>query len=206
MVLAQQRGKLPLGLERYVDKLKDVEINWRVVLQRFIQQSIPTDYTWSSRSKKDYALGIYLPSVIKEKIDIVVGVDTSGSIGQEELTKFLSEIIGIAKTFREVIDMRIMFHDVEVHGNYLIKNGNIPQIMAMTIKGGGGTSHKPFFEKVKKEVRDCKCMVSFTDGYSDIENMNLNDYKFSKLFIINKKGTIPKTKRGEAIFIKLKDD
>jgi predicted metal-dependent peptidase len=206
MVLAQQRGKLPLGLERYVDKLKDVEINWRVVLQRFIQQSIPTDYTWSSRSKKGYALGIYLPSVIKEKIDIVVGVDTSGSIGQEELTKFLSEIIGIAKTFREVIDMRIMFHDVEVHGNYLIKNGNIPQIMAMTIKGGGGTSHKPFFEKVKKEVRDCKCMVSFTDGYSDIENMNLNDYKFSKLFIINKKGTIPKTKRGEAIFIKLKDD
>jgi predicted metal-dependent peptidase len=206
MVLAQQRGKLPLGLERYLDKLKDVEINWRIVLARFIQQVIPSDYSWAKRSKKGYALDVYLPNITKEKIDIIVSVDTSGSIGQEELTKFLSEIIGIARTFREVIDMRVMFHDVEVHGNYLVRNGSIPQIMAMKIKGGGGTSHKPLFEKIKKEYRDCKCLVSFTDGWSDIEHMKLDDYKFSKLFVINKKGTIPKTKKGEAIFIKLKDD
>lgn len=206
MVLAQQRGKLPLGMERYVDKLKNVEINWRVVLRRFIQQVIPTDYTWAKRSKKGYALNVYLPDTTKEKIDIVVGVDTSGSIGQEELTKFLSEIIGIAKTFREVIDMRIMFHDVEVHGDYVIKNGSIPAIMAMKVKGGGGTSHRPFLDKVKKDVRDCKCIVSFTDGFSDIEHIKLNDYKFNKLFIINKKGNIPNTNKGEATFIKLKDD
>jgi len=206
MVLAQQRGKLPLGLERYLNKLKEVEINWRVVLRRFIQQSIPVDYSWNRPSKKSISCGCYLPSTLKEKINIVVGVDTSGSIGQEELTKFLSEIIGIAKTFREVIDMRIMFHDVEVHGDYLIRNGSIPQIMAMKVKGGGGTSHHPFLDKVKKDVKDCKCIVSFTDGWSDIEHIKLEDYKFNKLFIINKQGTIPKTKKGEATFIKLKDD
>jgi predicted metal-dependent peptidase len=206
MVLAQQRGKLPLGMERYVDKLKEVEINWRVVLRRFIQQTIPTDYSWSKRSKKGYALDLYLPNVTKEKIDIVVGVDTSGSIGQEELTKFLSEIIGIAKTFREVIDMRIMFHDVEVHGDYLVKNGSIPAIMAMKIRGGGGTSHRHLLDLIKKDIRDCKCLVSFTDGWSDIEHIKLDDYKFTKLFIINKQGTIPKTKKGEATFIKLKDN
>jgi predicted metal-dependent peptidase len=193
-------------MERYVDKLKEVEINWRVVLRRFIQQTIPSDYTWTKRSKKGYALDLYLPNVTKEKIDIVVGVDTSGSIGQEELTKFLSEIIGIAKTFREIIDMRILFHDVEVHGDYLVKNGSIPQIMAMKIKGGGGTSHKPLLEKIKKDIKDCKCLVSFTDGWSDIEHIKLDDYKFTKLFIINKNGSIPKTKKGEATFIKLKDD
>jgi predicted metal-dependent peptidase len=205
MVLAQQRGNLPAGLERYVDELKKAEINWRVVLRKFIQQSIPTDYSWSNRSKKGYALDIYLPSIIKEKIDIVVGVDTSGSIGDEELTKFVSEIIGIAKAFREVVDMRIMFHDTEVSADYLIKNGNIPQIMAMKVKGGGGTSHQELLDKIKKEVKDCKCLVSFTDGYSDLESINLGDYKFSKLFIINKNGTVPEVK-GEATFIKLKDE
>ena len=205
MVLSQQRGKLPLGLERYVDKLKEVEINWRVVLRRFIQAVIPVDYTWDKRSKKGYALNIYLPNVTREKINIVVGIDTSGSIGNEELSKFLSEIIGIAKTFREVIDMRIMFHDVDVQGDYLVRNGSIPQIMKMKVKGGGGTSHKPFFNKVKEEVKDCKCVVCFTDGCSDIEDIKLDKYNFTKLFIINKQGIIPKVKKGEAIFIKLKE-
>jgi hypothetical protein len=46
--------------------------------------------------------------------------------------------------------------------------------------------------------------VSFTDGYSDLESINLGDYKFSKLFIINKNGTVPEV-NGEATFIKLKD-
>jgi predicted metal-dependent peptidase len=202
----QRRGKLPLGLERYVDDLKKSEINWRVVLRRFIRQHIPNDYSFLKRSKRGSALDIYLPGVTKEKISIVVGIDTSGSIGQEELTKFLSEIIGIAKTFREVIDMRIMFHDVEVHGDYVVKNGSIPQIMAMKVKGGGGTSHRPLLDKIKKEIRDCRCLVSFTDGFSDIEEIDLKKYPYQKLFIINKKGNIPQIKIGEAMFIKLKDD
>lgn len=204
IVLAQQRGQLPAGMERYVDRLKEVEINWRVVLLRFIQQLIPRDYDWSHRSKKGYALNVYLPSVTKEKIKIVVGIDTSGSIGQEELTKFLSEIIGIARTFRENIDMRIMFHDVEVQADYLVKNGSIPQIMAMKIRGGGGTSHRPLFDKVKKEIRDCECLISFTDGFSDIENIDMSKYPFAKFFIINKDGMIPKIRKNEAIIIKLR--
>ena len=206
MVMSQQRGRLPAGLERYVDELKKAEINWRVVLRRFIQQSIPNDYSWSKRNKRGQALDIYLPSTTKEKISIAVGVDTSGSIEQKELTKFLSEIISISNTYKQMIDMRIFFHDYEVQNDYVIKNGNIAQIMAMKPKGGGGTSHKPLLDKIKKEVKDCKCLIAFSDGYSDIEDIKLNDYKFTKLFIINKHGTIPKIKKNDAIFIKLKED
>lgn len=206
LVLSQQRGQLPAGLERYIDKLKDVEINWRVFLWKFIQQFIPVDYSWAKRSKKGHALGIYLPDTIKEKIEIIIGIDTSGSIGQEELTKFLTEVINMARTFREIITMRILFHDVEIQGDYTISNGNVQKIMAMKIKGGGGTSHKFLFDKVKNETKNCQCLVSFTDGYSDIEEIELDDYYFSKLFVINKSGTIPKIPKGKATFIKLKDD
>lgn len=206
MLYAQQRGQLPKGLERYVDKLKEAEINWRVTLMRYIQKHIPTDYTWSQRSKKSNALGIYLPNTIKDKITGVVSVDTSGSIEELELTKFISEILSIARTFRETIDMRIMFHDVDVQGDYFIKNGSIPQIMAMKIKGGGGTSHKPLFKKINEEVKDCRFVVCFTDGCSDIEDIKLDKYKFDKMFIINKKGIIPQIKKGSAIIIKLKGD
>ena len=207
MVMSQQRGRLPAGLERYVDELKKAEINWRVVLRRFIQQSIPNDYSWMKSSKRGRALGIYLPSTTKEKVSIAVGVDTSGSIEQKELTKFLSEIISIANTYKQMIDMRIFFHDFEVQSDYMIKNGNIAQIMAMKPRGGGGTSHKPLMEKIKKEIKDCKCLVCFSDGCSDIEEIKLNNYKFAKLFIINKHGEIPKgVPKGDATFIKLKED
>jgi len=206
MVMSQQRGSLPLGLERYVDDLKKAEINWRVVLRRFIQQVMPNDYTWLKSSKRGRALDIYLPSTIKEKINIAIGVDTSGSIEQKELTKFLSEIISIANTYKQFIDMRIFFHDFEVQNDYMIKNGNIGQIMAMKPRGGGGTSHKPLLEKIKKEMKNCKCVVCFTDGCSDIEEIKLKDYKFTKLFIINKHGMIPKVKKTDAMFIKLKED
>lgn len=105
-----------------------------------------------------------------------------------------------------IIDMRIMFHDEEVQADYMVKNGSIPQIMAMKPAGGGGTSHKDLLDKIKKEVKDCKCLISFTDGFSDIQYIKLKDYKFPKLFIINKKGTIPKVRKGDATFIRLRDE
>lgn len=205
-VLAQQRGQLPAGLERYIDKLKEAEINWRVKLLRFVQFVIPHDQTWKSRSKVGHALGIYLPSLLKERIDIVIGVDTSGSIGEEEITKFLSEMVAIARSYKDRVSMRVLFHDVEIQGDYEIKNGNIDKIMSMKIRGGGATSHKLLFEKVRKDIRNCKCLISFTDGYSDIENIKLTDYKFKKMFVINKEGTIPKIKRNLAEIIKLRED
>ena len=203
--LAEQKGSMPLGVERYLDKLKKVEIKWRILLRKFIQQSIPIDYSWQKRAKKSISLGVYLPGYRKDKVTIAVGIDTSGSIGDPELAKFLSEIIGIANIFREEVDMKIMFHDTEVQAEYDIKNGSVAQILKMMPRGGGGTSHENLLDKASL-IKNCKCLISFTDGISDIEDLDLKKYKFPKLFIINKHGQIPRVNKGDAIFIKLKEE
>lgn len=198
-----QRGNLPAGMERYAEELKKGEVDWRSLLRKYIQAQIPTDVSYNRRSKKSYATGFYMPNTVKEKINIAIGVDTSGSIGEVELSEFLSEVVSIAKTYKEVVDMKVFSHDTEVQSEYLIKNGNINKILELRnkLKGGGGTSHIDVMTKINKEKNKFDCAVFFTDGYSDLEQIKLKDYPYKKIFIINKSGQIPKLD-GNAITIK----
>jgi len=172
-----------------------------------IVASIPHDYSWAKKSKKSIAAGTYLPNVVKERIDVCVGIDLSGSIGKEELTEFMSEVIGISKAFYNNIKIRLLTHDVDVHNDYEVCNGNIEKIKNLKLTGGGGTSHKPIFEYIKEKVRDVKLVVFFTDGYSDINDIDFTEYNFKKVFVINKHGTDEYTKnRSDCVSIKMRDE
>jgi predicted metal-dependent peptidase len=204
-VSAKQRGNVPAGIERYIDEIKKSQINWKALLQKYVQALIPNDFTWLRRSKRSVATGIYLPNVKKEKIDVCVGIDLSGSIGKDKLTEFLSEIIGLAKAYQSAITMRLLTHDVDVHNDYIIANGNVAKIKALKLKGGGGTSHKPIFDYVKEKVKDCRAVIFFTDGYSDIKDIDFKKYNFNKIFVINKFGDDECVKdRSDCISIKMK--
>lgn len=202
-VVAKLRGSVPLGIERLIGKLHENKINWKSLLQRYIQSYLPSDFTWAKPNKKSVSAGYYMPDLIKERINICVGIDTSGSIGQEELVDFISEIIGIAKAFRGSLRVRLMTHDVDVHTDYVVENGNIAKIKELQIKGGGGTSHKPIFDFIKEKERDAKLAVFFTDGESDLDSIKFENYKFDKIFLISKEGDDRQLKNKRCKVIKL---
>jgi len=181
---SKMKGEVPLGMERLFDNIRKSVIPWRILLERVYSKAVPTDVNWLRRSKKSYACKIYLPNIIKEKVEVVNIIDTSGSISQDDLEVYISEIIGMARAYQNHIDMRIITHDCEVQDDYSIKNGNIEKIKALKIKGGGGTSHKPVFEYIKEKYKDTKIIISFTDGYSDLDDIDFNDYNFDKVFVI----------------------
>lgn len=188
-VFAEQRGQLPAGMDRYIDAIKNPKANWKSILRKYIQQYIPNDYTWAKRSKKSYSCGFYLPSSSKEHLEIAVGIDTSGSIGQEQLSEFMSEIVGIADSFKQIMTVTVMCHDYIVHTNEKISQVNRNKVKNIQIKGGGGTSHQDILDKIDKKTR---VAIFFTDGYSDIDNINLKNYPFDKIFVIDKHGIAPK--------------
>lgn len=193
---AKQRGNIPKGMERFADKILYPSVNWRTLLYRYITKTIPHDFTYNYPSKKSQATGIYMPSIVKEEVDVAVSIDTSGSIGQEELNEFLSEIVGISRSFIH-LNMFIIVCDCEIYGVYDIKNGNMGKIMAIKIKGGGGTSHYPVFKYLEKEKPNTRLLVAFTDGFTEVPNhSNINT-----LWIISKHGEISNEvkKFGEAI-------
>ena len=165
---AKQQGHLPAGMERLIGEILETSIDWKGLLYRYVTALIPVDYMWTKPSKKSRALGVYLPSVVKEHIDIVVAVDTSGSISQKELSQFMGEIIGIVKSFKNV-DLTVIDCDARVNSVQKVKNASPDDIISevsKNLKGGGGTSHIPVFNWLNENLPNTKLLIAFTDGYT----------------------------------------
>ena len=202
---SRQRGDLPQGIERIIGKLHEEKIDWRDLLKRYIQAFLPYDYTYQRPNKKSVAMGVYTPDYLKEKIEIVVGIDLSGSIGQKDLNDFLSEVIGMARAYRNRIVMNLLTHEVAVNDRYIVDNGDIAKIKQLKLHGGGGTSHKDIFDVIREEHRDCKVAVFLTDGYSDIDEINMEEYPYAKIFAISERGEDDQINQDQAMVVHLGD-
>ena len=142
------------------------KVNWKYLLYKYITNELPIDYSYSNPSKRSLASGFYMPKMRRENIEIMVAVDTSGSIGQKELTEFMSEVVYIAKSFQNV-KMKVIVCDCEVQEVLEVENGNIQTLLDMKIQGGGGTSHIPVYKKIEEEYPTTKFVINFTDGYTE---------------------------------------
>ena len=182
--LAKQQGQLPAGLERTIDDLLDSKINWKSKLYKYVVSQIIFDYSWSTPSRKSAALGIYLPNTLKQSVHIVVSVDTSGSISQEELKEFLSEMVAITESFPN-INMDVIVCDAEVHETHKIDSTNVNDICSLTFSGGGGTSHVPIDKYIIEHILDCKIVLHFTDGYTDFTE-NGNNLPYQTMWVLTK--------------------
>jgi len=181
--IAKQMGKLPANLERMFGNLLDSRINWKALLYRYITQEIPYDSTYARPSKKSESVGVYLPYQVKENIEIVIGIDSSGSITQEELTDFMSEMVAIAKSFAS-IKMTVITCDSEIHEIYEVMNGFSPT--DIKISGGGGTDAKPILKWIEKNKPYTKLWIYLTDGYTELNIPN----SYKSLWVITNNGSI----------------
>lgn len=198
LTYAKNIGSIPAGMERRIEDLLGEKIDWKPLLYRYITNTLPFDYSYNRPSKKSQATGIYMPYLKKEEIDISVAVDTSGSIGQEELTEFLTEIINIAKSFNN-IKMKVIVCDSEIHEVYNVDNGDIPKIMDLKISGGGGTDFTPPAQYCLDYLPNTKVLIYFTDG---LGSLNLEDLPFKVLWVLSKNGEDDNIKdKGEVIKI-----
>lgn len=168
--LARMRGTEPAGLGREYDTARKPKVPWKTILRKEVAKVIPYDLTWSRPNKKYIHSGIYLPSTTGEEIKILISIDTSGSMSKEDLSQCLSEITSLSRAYSG-IEFRLITHDVTVHDDYRLFNGNMNKLRDIKIHGGGGTSHQYLYEYIKEKRYKEKLLISFTDGYSDIQSV-----------------------------------
>ena len=182
----RSRGTLPLGIDRMFDNLTKSKLDWKSMLQRFVSSGTLKDFTWQKPSRRSQAVGVYLPSMKRENVDATVVIDTSGSVNNKDLNLFISEIIGLARSFSNV-KLRVISCDHAVQTDDEVANGSIERIKRLKIKGGGGTSFTNPLNYIKEKYPQTKLVIFITDGYGD--KIQKKDYNFRILWVLNDEGT-----------------
>ena len=163
-------GRMGAKIPRVISDLLEPKIDWRDALREFVSASTKgnDEFTWRRMNKRHMANDIYLPSVINESIgEIVVAIDTSGSIGGAEITEFATELVSICEVCQPEV-VRVLWWDTEVHGEQVFKDNYSDIAKMLKPQGGGGTRVSCVSEYVVKNKVKAECVLVFTDGY--VEN------------------------------------
>ncbi|HYF63557.1 MAG TPA: VWA-like domain-containing protein [Herpetosiphonaceae bacterium] len=155
------RGNLPAGWARELGRLDAGQLDWRSYLWRFVVQT-PTDF--SDYDRRFVGQRMYLETMAGESVRVYVGVDTSGSIGRDQLGAFMSEVLGILRAYPHLIGS-LYYVDAAAHGPFPLEEG----VESQRPVGGGGTDFRPFFAAVAEEHAgaDEGVCVYLTDGFGD---------------------------------------
>jgi predicted metal-dependent peptidase len=140
-------------------------MNWREILQQQIQSVIKDDYTWMRPNKKAWHLSADLPgSSLRDTIDIVVAIDMSGSIGDDQARDFLSEIKGIMQQYQD-FKIKVFCFDTRVYNEADYDGYSIDDFDNYQPMGGGGTDFDVNWDYMKEHDIVPKKFIMFTDGY-----------------------------------------
>ena len=160
MCSAKACGRMPGGIEHQLKEARESRCDWRTILREFIAATDPSDYRWMPPNRRFVSSGLYLPSVMPSGVGkIVIAVDTSGSIGHQELEQFAGEITAIneeAKPER----IHVVYCDAAVQST---EEFGPAEPIKLSPKGGGGTDFRPPFRWVEEEGIRPKCFIYLTD-------------------------------------------
>lgn len=155
---AKMQGALSEGLERAIKHGVRPRVNWRAVLQQFVSEMARRDYSWRRANPRFAHLGVIMPTLDSPQLPpITIGVDTSGSIGQNDLDQFASEISEIMRLWN--VQMRVLYCDSQINGEVTFNPG---EQVKLEPKGGGGTSFAPVMKEVMRGA-PTTCLIYFTD-------------------------------------------
>jgi len=155
-------------LDRDLLDLLEPKVDWREMLRDFVKATCSAKDTssWRRVNRRFLSMGTYMPSLIGEKVGhLVIAVDTSGSVGQEELSGFLTEVRGIAEEVKpSQVDLIYWDSRVAAHEEYT--ESDVSNIINSTKpRGGGGTSPSCVSEYLKEKRIEPECIIVLTDGY-----------------------------------------
>jgi predicted metal-dependent peptidase len=158
-------GNLPAGVKRLIQQLTEPQLNWREILRMNLESTIKADYTWMRASRKGWHMDAVMPGQKPdEMIDVAVMLDASGSISQDMLRDFLSEIQGIMDSFPSY-KIHVVTFDTQCYNPAQYDSDNLDSMIDYEVSGGGGTDFDCIFTYLKEEEITPRRLIVFTDGY-----------------------------------------
>lgn len=210
--VAKKSGR---GTESGIPQSLDIKFlkpatNWKTVLREFVRRSDDTRRNWTKPRKKALAAGYYAPRVerTKEKVQLVVGIDTSGSIDTEVINVFATELLNIIRSFSEVT-LHVLMWDTNVYKHVELdsKKQNLEALKGEIKKlpySGGGTTISCIKQFLDKNMPDLEFdgLLVFTDGFVENTPVFPNIPSKNMVFMITQEGTDDILKKyGKTFFV-----
>ena len=187
----KMRGTIPAEMQAIVDELfkpKPRVFDWKAYFRRMLGSIYDINIKKTRRKES-----IRFPGAAgikhKKKVSILVAVDTSGSVNDEELKDFFSEITYIYKAGARIT---ILECDTEITANYEYTGK-----WTGKVHGRGGTDFQPVIDYYRKNMKDYAALVYFTDGECSIPNNVPRD----TIWVITSAGDHSKKYPGRTLFI-----
>ncbi len=172
---SNQRGLLPLFAERLIEELRKPQIDWRMILNDFVQEEI-VDYSFTPPDRRFDDSPFFLPDfndkddIIK---DILFMIDTSGSMSDEMVTAAYSEVKGAIDQYDGKLKGWLGFFDAAIIEPKPFENED--EFKIIHPEGGGGTDFQIIFEYVQQHMKDNLpvSIIILTDGFAPFPQEHL---------------------------------
>ena len=153
----KKRGNVPGEIEGLIilDEVTKAKFDWRGYLRRFTGTSTKI-FTKKIRRKENYRYEDNPGLKIKMRQHMLLAIDTSGSVSDEELAEFMNEIHHIHKAG---VDITIVQCDAKMYPPMEYKGKHEFQL-----HGRGGTEFDPVLEYYNANLGKYTSLVYFTDG------------------------------------------
>lgn len=202
----KSRGSIPGGWLRWAEEqLKPSKIPWQTKLARACRRALTykagaVDYTYAKPSRRIWGMGVgpgkpLLPSMRAPIPNVAVVVDTSGSMGADELMRGVTEIRAILLATGSPIQFIACDADVHVSNQAV----NDWRQLRTLLKGGGGTDFRPAFDNAEKLKVRPDVLVFVTDGMGPAPDVA--PVGFHTIWLLVGKNATSPCKWGAQIFI-----
>ena len=163
----KKRGTVPGEIEGLIvlDEVTKAKFDWKGYLRRFTGTSTKI-FTKKIRRKENYRYEDNPGLKIKMRQHMLLAIDTSGSVSNDELTEFMNEIHHIHKAG---VDITIVQCDTSIRSIEPYKGKN-----DLKVHGRGGTVFDPVLDYYNANIGKYTSLVYFTDGecYTSVKPKN----------------------------------
>lgn len=165
--MSKQAGDLPGEVLLTIEEFLDPVLPWEVLLRKYFTDMSADDYSWRRPSRR--YTDEYLPSLMGENglEHLIYYLDISGSISDQEIVRFNSEVRHIHQDLKPK-RLTLVTFDTKIQDVYEFEEDDVFE--EITVHGRGGTCLDPVRKHIEKHQPTAA--VIFSDLY--VEPMHVN--------------------------------
>ncbi len=182
---AQQAGKLGGSMARMIDHLLQPQLPWRMLLARYMTAMARDDFSYMRPSRREGEA--ILPSLRSSQVDLVVAVDTSGSIRPQEIAEFIAEVNALKGQMRARVTLIPCDSSIPEGAPWVYEPWEEFEFPD-SIHGGGGTNFQPVFDWLERSGQHAELVVYFTDAEGTFPSQEPN---YPVIWLVKGKHPVP---------------